>query len=227
MSATDGLRLIDRDGRCARLTGASEGQTATVVLEGGGEVRIPSELLARQDNGTYTLAARFADFLPSEPSSVPTGLESGKDETVIPVIAESLHVGRERVVTGKVRLRKVVRQEEQTIDEPILKEQVSVERVAVDQWVDEPPPIRSDGGTLIVPVVEEVLVVEKRLRLREEIRLTWHHEEEHAPQTLTVRREEIRIDRALGEERPEEAGEDRGPPSSSGKGDDAEPGKVP
>ena len=70
-----------------------------------------------------------------------------------------------------------------------------MERVAIDQWVDEAPPIRNEGETLVVPVVEEVLVVEKRLRLREEIRLTWHHEEQHEPQHFVARREEVRVER--------------------------------
>jgi uncharacterized protein (TIGR02271 family) len=115
------------------------------------------------------------------------------------VVAEEVRVRKKRVVTGKVRLRKIVHHEEQTLDEPLLRERVNVERVAADRWVDAVPPIRNEGGTLIVPVVEEVLVVEKRLRLREEVRLTWQHEEEHAPQTLVVRREEVVIERVDGE----------------------------
>jgi uncharacterized protein (TIGR02271 family) len=119
---------------------------------------------------------------------------------VIPVIAEEARIRKERRVKGKVRLRKIVHHEEQTIDEPLLKERVSMERVAIDRWVDEAPPIRNEGETLIVPVVEEVLVVEKRLRLREEVRLTWHREEEHEPQHLVVRREEVSVERVPADE---------------------------
>ena len=101
-----------------------------------------------------------------------------------------------------------------------------MERVAIDQWVDEAPPIRNEGETLVVPVVEEVLVVEKRLRLREEIRLTWHHEEEHEPRHFVVRREEVRVERVPAnedaDEHPGRAGEDA-KPSDAGTGEKVKP----
>jgi uncharacterized protein (TIGR02271 family) len=165
--------------------------------------------MVQEDESTYSLKARFDDLPPAE------GVANGRacedeglrgpdslhvEQTVIPVIAEEAQIRKERVVTGKVRLRKIVHHEQQTVDEPLLKEGVSVERVAIDRWVDEAPPIRNEGETLIVPVIEEVLVVEKRLRLREEVRLTWRHEEEHEPQHLVVRREEVRVERVPTDE---------------------------
>ena len=236
----EAVRLIDRDGVCARLTLPAEGQPAVAVLDSGKAVRVPPALMVRQDSGAYSLAARFDD-LPEE-SPAPVGqAAAGRSETalmpespmpedstydkakmagtetgmVIPVVAEEVRVRKERTVTGKIRLRKIVHHEEQTLDEPLLRERVSVERVAIDQWVDEVPPIRSEGETLVVPVVEEVLVVEKRLRLREEVRVTWHHEEEHEPQTLVVRREEVRLERTA-DENPNPANEDRKQRSDAG-----------
>jgi stress response protein YsnF len=37
--------------------------------------------------------------------------------------------------------------------------------------VDQPPALREEGDVLIVPVLEEVVVVEKRLVLKEELRI--------------------------------------------------------
>jgi stress response protein YsnF len=51
------------------------------------------------------------------------------------------------------------------------------------------------GNTLIVPVLEEVLVVQKRIRLREEIHITRHRRETHAPQSVTVRTERVEVKR--------------------------------
>jgi len=59
-----------------------------------------------------------------------------------------------------------------------------------------PPPVRHEGNTMIIPLLEEVLVVEKRLMLREELRVTRTQTEFHAPQQVTLRREEITVDRA-------------------------------
>ena len=233
MSAGETPRLIDRDGQCARLElPAAEGQAAVAVLDTGTAVRVPSALMVREDESTYSLEGRFDDLLPDDRESdgrelqSPTSLHTEKAEVVIPVIAEEARIRKERRVTGKVRLRKIVHHEEQTVDEPLLKERVSVERVAIDRWVDEAPPIRNEGETLIVPVVEEVLVVEKRLRLREEVRLTWRHEEEHESRHLVVRREEVRVERVPADEYADEdpdRAEDGSQSSEVGTGDGAKP----
>jgi stress response protein YsnF len=48
---------------------------------------------------------------------------------------------------------------------------------------------------MIVPILEEVLVVEKRLMVKEEIHITKQRVEKHAPQRVTLRREEAVIER--------------------------------
>jgi stress response protein YsnF len=55
-------------------------------------------------------------------------------------------------------------------------DRVEIDRVPVDLQVDTPPAIRDEGDTLIVPVVEEVLVVTKRYRIIEEVRVTRHRD---------------------------------------------------
>ncbi|NKW82722.1 DUF2382 domain-containing protein [Ochrobactrum pecoris] len=50
-------------------------------------------------------------------------------------------------------------------------ENVEVTRVAIGREVSEAPAVRTDGDVTIVPVMEEVLVVEKRLMLVEEIHI--------------------------------------------------------
>ena len=50
-------------------------------------------------------------------------------------------------------------------------ESVEVTRVPVNREIDTAPSIRTEGDVTIIPVVEEVIVVEKRLVLKEEIHL--------------------------------------------------------
>ena len=56
-------------------------------------------------------------------------------------------------------------------DEPLWREEVEVTRVPMQRVVDGPVPVREENDTTIISVVEEVLVVEKRWMLREEIHI--------------------------------------------------------
>ena len=81
-------------------------------------------------------------------------------------------VRKERVATETVRLRKRVHEDEEVLDVPVQTEAIEVERVPVGRWIDAPADVRHEGDTTVYPVVEEVLVAEKRLRLVEEVRVT-------------------------------------------------------
>lgn len=116
-------------------------------------------------------------------------------QVVIPVIEEELRVGREIIETGKVRVSKKISEHEETVDEPILREQVSVERVQVNEYVDAPPEARQEGDTLIIPVLQEKLVVQKRLLLVEELHIRKQVAETREPQTVTLRKEEVEVGR--------------------------------
>lgn len=113
----------------------------------------------------------------------------------LPVVEERAVVRKRKKLTGGVRARTVVREEEQVIDEPLLSEQIEVERVRLDRWVEAPIPVRQEGDTTILTLHEEVVVVEKRLRATEEIRLTRHRDTETTSTSVTLRREEVILER--------------------------------
>ena len=129
------------------------------------------------------------------------------EREVVPIVEERAVVRRRERPTAGVRIRTVVREDEAVIDEPIVRETVEVERVALDRWVDGPVPVRQEGDTTIVTLLEEVVVVERRLRATEEIRITPRRTVERSPQTVALRREEAVIERvsAAGDD-PREAG---------------------
>ena len=58
------------------------------------------------------------------------------------------------------------------VHEPSMQEDIQIERVPVNRWLSEPASVRYEGDIMIIPVMEEVPVVEKRLRLKEELRVT-------------------------------------------------------
>jgi uncharacterized protein (TIGR02271 family) len=134
------------------------------------------------------------------------------DETVIPVMQEELAVGRRRVETESgVRVSKTVEARDETVDIPLMKEAVNVERVPINRPLDSAPAVRYEGEVMIVPIVEEVVVVEKRLMLKEEIRISRHKAEVREPQRVTLRTEHARVERIEGPyaERIEDADDDR------------------
>ncbi|MGE5524061.1 MAG: YsnF/AvaK domain-containing protein [Rhodospirillaceae bacterium] len=118
------------------------------------------------------------------------------EKAVIPVVQEELDVRKRRVETGGgARVVKTVEEREALVDEALLREEVDVERVPVNRAVDAPVAVRYEGDTMIVPVLEEVLVVEKRLMLKEEIRITRRKSEFRQPQRVMLRREHAAVER--------------------------------
>jgi uncharacterized protein (TIGR02271 family) len=122
--------------------------------------------------------------------------QKAADERVtIPVVEEDVVVRKRKKITGAVRVRTVVHEDEQTVDEPVRAEEVEVERVPVDRWVDGPVPVRQEGDTTIISLVEEVVVVEKRLKVTEEIRITKRPVTGRVSDRVRVRREEAVVER--------------------------------
>ena len=112
-------------------------------------------------------------------------------------------VRKERVATETVRLRKRVHEDEEVLDVPVQTETIEVERVPVGRWLDAPADVRQEGDTTVYPVVEEVLVVEKRLRLVEEVRVTRRQETRQVQERVGLRREEIVVEREAASRDPE------------------------
>ena len=124
---------------------------------------------------------------------------TASEQTVIPVLDEQLDVHTRRVETDAgVRVTKTIDEREETVDVPLTKEDVEVERVAINRAVDAPLSVRHEGDTMIIPIVEEVLVVEKRLMLKEEIRVTRRRHEVREPQRVTLKSEHAEVER-IGE----------------------------
>jgi uncharacterized protein (TIGR02271 family) len=124
---------------------------------------------------------------------------TGEDEAVLPLAEEALRVGKRRVETGRVRVSVATEAEDRLVRETLRTERVEVERVAVGRELAEGEPVpaarREDDGTLVVPVLEEVLVVERRLVLREEVRLRTVAAEETVERPVTLRRQRAEVER--------------------------------
>lgn len=114
---------------------------------------------------------------------------------ILPIVEETVTVGKKKRIIGKIVAKTSVVEDEHTIDEPLVCESVDIERLAVDRWVDAPVPVRHEGNTTILSIMEEVVVVEKRWKVVEEIHLTKREAIRHEPQQVVVRRTEATVER--------------------------------
>ena len=126
-------------------------------------------------------------------------IEDAAGEVVLPLVEENLLVGKRRVETGRVRVSVNTEIQEQIVRETLRSERTELERVAVGRELapGEPAPAmrQEPDGTVVVPVLEEVLVVERRLVLKEEIRMRLVAVDETVEQPMTVRRQHASVER--------------------------------
>lgn len=87
------------------------------------------------------------------------------------LLVEEITVARRRVEGDTVRVSTVTREIEKTVDEALIHERIEVEHVAIGRQINAVPPVREEDDVTIIPIVEEILVVEKRLVLKEEVRI--------------------------------------------------------
>jgi stress response protein YsnF len=121
-----------------------------------------------------------------------------QEDLRIPVVEEQLTVGTRVVETGRgVRIHKTISEQPVVIDERLVRDEMAVERVPVDRIValEDKPVTRYEGDTLVVPVFEEVLVVERRLRIKEELRITRIRHEERYQDTVSLKAEQVEVER--------------------------------
>ena len=127
--------------------------------------------------------------------------EDRTEEVVVPVIEEEVVAGARPVKTGSVRVDKHVEKRIRRIEAPLLHEEVEVRRVAVNKVVNEAPAIRKKGDIVIVPVVEEEIVVTKRLVLKEEIHLIKRRTKDRFIKDVELNRESAEVHRLDAEGR--------------------------
>lgn len=119
-----------------------------------------------------------------------------RDELRVPVVEEELHVGKRQVETDRVRVRTRVDERQVMIEEELETGRLDIRHVPVDREVEAAPPNRWDGDTLIVPLVEERLVVEKRLFVTEELHIRRVAERQDVRIPTSVRAMRAEVERA-------------------------------
>jgi uncharacterized protein (TIGR02271 family) len=179
-----------------RLSMAEAAPQLVIAFADGSRLVVPEEVLVAQPDGTYSLRLNET-VLGNQGATVAVTEES----LVVPVVAEELTVEKRRVTKGIVRIHTRVETREEVVDEPLLHEEVAIERVPVNAWVEgEAPMPHDEDGVLVIPILEEMLVVEKRLWFKEEVRVSKRRTTIRKPQQVTLQREVVEVERVVPSE---------------------------
>lgn len=180
---TNNLVVVGENGEPYSLLQRSNDNGIDTLLLGrgdGSQISLPFTDLSWKGAGTWLLSDAVRDA---------RGL-------VIPVVEERLEVTRERVETGRVRIRKSVEAREVVVDDPLKRETVRVEHLPINQVVTgDVPQVREEGDVTVIPILEERVVTRTELVLVEEVRIHRDHSEYHDPQRLTLRKEVVDVER--------------------------------
>ena len=117
------------------------------------------------------------------------------EERVIPLLTEEIAFSRRKVDRAVVRVATVTQARPTVVDEQLTHERVEVERIAINRMIDAVPPIREEGDITIISVVEEIVVVERRLLLKEEVRLRKVRVTEQHLETIVLRDQDVVVTR--------------------------------
>jgi uncharacterized protein (TIGR02271 family) len=189
IDANEPISVTDSTGLqgTAVLLPKSKGENPQVLVNfsGGRQVMVPAALLVSHPNGTFSLPLSLTDLAAQADNDA---------EQVVPVIAEEIEIHKRAVREGGVRVSKHVHEEVETVDVPLEAEEVEVKRVTVNRPAEGKTQVRYEGSTVIVPLVEEVLTVQKQLIVREEIHITKKSVTTQHSEQVTLRREEVVIE---------------------------------
>ena len=173
-----------------------------------GDTRAANERAGAATGGTRSDTMGAVDHeLPASPRRQGAAERVGdrvtdEDEIRVQRSEEEFVAGTREREAGSVKVRKRVRTDRERLSVPKKREEVSVERVPVEEDRREAEGrggalesgIVEEDGEIRIPIVEEEIVVEKRPVVKEEIRLRKNVVEEEEVIEEDVRKEEVDVD---------------------------------
>jgi len=186
----NGMRVVGPDGQDYGTVERYD--DAAVYVQGR---RIPFAAIERVDRDRLYLKTpdlwRLAE---SDSGDARPGDARLGGEVRVPVYEEQLAFGTREVDLGEIKVHKSVEETEQVRRGPLNREDVEVQRVRVDRRVAEPEQQRLEDDWLVIPIMEEVFVVENHLMVTEEIRIRKRLVTEEGEVREVVRRERATIE---------------------------------
>lgn len=190
---------------------------AEIRLGSGQRLRLAAGLVEQTASGALRTRVSFSDLVDLTDDHPETGAAQartimGVDDSALPATApgtevfqeirESLAVRRVVHEAERVRVSVVTGSTSETVREPTWSEAVQVRRVPVGEVVTEMEDVRTEAGETIIPVYEEVLVVERRLVLRERLHVSVERETTETEQEVVLRHQSIDVERVPANAQP-------------------------
>ena len=184
-------------------------QTATVAAEQAASVVSSGALLAfvallarrRGRLARWPLRGRASGLRRSCGAHPPAAaLSMGRDDAgrTLPLAEEKAAVSVREAVTGRVRVSTKTETFAEVVRQELRGMRAEVVRVPVNRTLEPgetPPEPRTEGEVMIIPIFEEVVVVEKRLVLKEELHISQQVTTETVEVPVELRRQQASIER--------------------------------
>lgn len=209
-------------GMIVEATDVMLGELDNIIVDAQGE---PAYLVVKVDgdNNLLTLPVEFVVYNPAVTSKVqltitqaqayqqavnagsqkrtqpnPLPQSSNDGELRIPLMEERLSVATQAVEIGNVHIQKLVEQTLEKLQVAVTHDEIEVKHVPVNQQVSAPQESRQEGEWLIIPIMKETLVVEKRLVVVEEVHIRRRQVTEQQEVQGEVRNERLKIEDTSG-----------------------------
>jgi stress response protein YsnF len=114
----------------------------------------------------------------------------------LPLMEERVEIKKRAVTTGKVRVVTYTEMVEEVARAVLDGQEANVETIDLDQPVTGPAPtVRTEDGVTIIPVLEEILFVEKRLVLKREVRIRLKPTSQTVAVPIRLRKQRVKVER--------------------------------
>jgi stress response protein YsnF len=130
-----------------------------------------------------------------------------EQQSVVPVVAEQAVVSKRQIVSERTRITVSTEAHEELVEHSLTTTDVAIERRPVGHVFgpgESLPGVRTEGDVTVIPVFEEVLVVETRLQLKEELRIRQQAKRELVSTPVVLRRQHVEIDRSVPDQGPDQ-----------------------
>jgi uncharacterized protein (TIGR02271 family) len=127
------------------------------------------------------------------PRSPASGSVPGQPDT-LEIKQEEAEIQKSRILTGSVKIRTLVETFEDRVAAEVERQDVEITRVPVGRVVTTRPDVRFEDDMTIIPILEEELVVEKRLILREELHIRRKKTSETIEMPVMLRRDKVNVE---------------------------------